>query len=209
MLSFWNSVTALRQIEFVTLLVTMIVPILCGTVLLTVHQRVKTLVNKTSVIQGVSYEGSVQRLENTNRALTHELQVAQKELTGLRTVTAPRQITESQESVIVEKLRGVRGAPVTVSAYAFEPECAAYAAAIAAVLRKSGWDVRLNKSSMNDFKGVTLSAVNLINRSLSGEHELAQAFAAASIELHQRQISPDSIAGPLQDGTLLVVVGRK
>jgi hypothetical protein len=209
MLTFWNSVTALRQIEFVTLLVAMIVPILCGTVLLSVHYRVKTLVNKTTVIQGVSYEGNVQRLENTNRALTHELQVAQTELAGLRHVTAPRQITESQEDIILEKLRGVQGSPVIVSAYAFEAESAAYAAAITAVLRKAGWEATMNKSSMNDFKGVSLGAVNVMHRSLPGEHELAQAFAAARMELHQRQIAPDTIAGQLQDGCLLVVVGRK
>ncbi len=209
MLMFWNSVAALRRIEFVTLVLTMLAPVLGGTVLLTLRYRVKSLINQSTESRGLSYEENVQRLELSNHQLRHDLEKAQTELGGLRQVTAPRQITESQQNLIVEKLRGIQAAPVIVSAYAFEAESAAYAAAITAVLRKAGWDASMNKASMNDFKGVSLDAINLLNRSISGEHELAQAFAAAQIELHQRQIAPDSIAGQLQDGCLLVVVGRK
>jgi len=209
MLTFWNSVTSLRQIEFATLLVAMIVPILCGTILLTVHYRVKTLVNKTTTIQGVSYEENVQRLENTNRALVQELRTAQIELGGLRHVTAPRQITISQENILLEKLRGVNASPVMVAAYAFEDESANYALQIAAALRKAGWEVTMNKASMNDFKGVSLGTVNLTRHPIHGLHELAQAFAEAHVDVHQREIPSDSIAGQLQDGSLLVVVGRK
>lgn len=208
-MTFWNSVAVLRQIEFVALLVTMIVPVLCGTVLLTVHYRVKALVNKTTVLQGSSYEESIQRLSNMNHALSQELQIAQTELGTLRHITAPRQITEFQENVLIEKLRGVTMAPVIVAGYTYEEESVAYAEQIAAALRKAGLDVTLNKASMNDFKGISLGTVNLMRRPINGLHELAQAFSAAHMELHQREISSDSIAGSLQDGSLLVVVGRK
>jgi hypothetical protein len=209
MLMFWNSVTVLRRIEFITLVVMMAAPILCGTVLLSVRYRIKSLLNQTNVSQGLTYEENVQRLETSNHELRRDLEKATRELSGLRDLTAPRLITESQQNLIIDKLRGVPSAPVLVSAYAFEAESAAYAAAITAVLRKAGWQATMNKSSMNDFKGVSLGAVNAMNRTISGEHELAQAFAAARIEVHQRQIAPDSIAGQLQDGSLLVVVGRK
>jgi hypothetical protein len=209
MMTFWNSVMVLRRIEVVALLATMIVPILCGTVLLTVRHRIKTLLNQTSESQGVSYEENVQRLQTKTHELGKELENAREELTALRRMTARRQITESQENILLEKLRSVKASPVIVAAYSFEEESAAYATEIAGVLRKANWDVTLNKASMNDFKGISLGSVNLANRPLTGLHELAQALMAAHVDLHQRDIAPESIAGSLQDGSLLVVVGRK
>ena len=103
----------------------------------------------------------------------------------------------------------MQASPVIVCAYSFEEESVAYATDIAEALRKAHWEVTLNKASMNDFKGIGLGSVNLTRQPLKGLHELAQAFAAAHIELRQRQIDPESIAGALQDGSLLVVVGRK
>ncbi len=209
MLAFWNSVAMLRQIEFVTLLIAMIVPVACGTLLLSVHYRIKSLVNKTTVIQGSSYEETLQRLENMNLSLRQELQMAQAQLGSLRHLTAPRQLSAQQAGILSEQLRGIQGSPVIVSAYAFEEESAAYATQIATALRNAGWVVTLNKASMNDFKGVTLSTVKITQKPTVGLHELAQAFSAAHLEVRQHQISPDSIAGQLEDGSLLVVVGRK
>jgi hypothetical protein len=209
MSAFWDSVADLRRIEFVLLLATMIVPVLCGTFLLSVRHRIKTLQTQTNESQGFSFHDNVQKLKTRNERLELELQGAQKELTKLRGVTAPRHLTESQENNVVERLQGVKAAPVIVSAYAFEDESAAYAAQIATALRKAGWQVSLNKSSMNDFKGVSLGTVNVMRRPLSGLHELAKALTAAGVDLHQREIAPDSVAGSLEDGSLLVVVGRK
>ena len=62
---------------------------------------------------------------------------------------------------------------------------------------------------MNDFKGVSLGSVNLMRRPLAGERELKDALAAAHVDVRQRDIAPETIAGSLQDGSLLVVVGRK
>jgi len=137
------------------------------------------------------------------------LETAQTELTALQHLAAPRQITAFQEDVLLDKLRGVKAAPVIVSAYAFEEESVSYATQIAAVLRKANWDVTLNKTSMNDFKGVSLGKINLMNQPVSGLRELSQALADAHLDLHQREIRQESIAGQLQDGCLLVVVGRK
>ena len=96
-------------------------------------------------------------------------------------VTAPREITESQENAILEKLAGVTMSPVIVAAYSTDPESAGYATQLAAVLRKADVEVTLTKGSMNDFKGVTLGTVNLMKQPLSGLHELAQAFMAACV----------------------------
>jgi len=208
-LAFWDSIAALRRAEFITVIVTMLVPLLSGTVLLTLRHRIKTLLNQTTQIQGAFYHDSVERLVEKNRALSHHLGTAGQELTMLRQVTASRQITPVQEDILLEKLRGVRAAPVTVAAYAFEEESASYAAEIAAVLQKAGWNVALNKSSMNDFKGISLGKIALMHQPLAGLHELAQAFTEAHLDLRQRDIHPDTIAGALQDGCLLVVVGRK
>ncbi len=209
MFSFWDSVTDLRRIEFIMILVAMITPLVCGTLLLSVRARMKALQTRSSQSQGFSYQENVKKLETQKRRLEAGLESSGHELTALRRVTAPRQITERQENILLEKLRGVQAAPVTVTAYAFEEESASYAAQIAAALRKAGWEVTLNKASMNDFKGISLGTVNLMRRPITGLHELAEAFTAAQLELHQREILPDSIAGPLQDGSLLVVVGRK
>ena len=209
MLAFWDSVADLRQIEFIVIVVAMIIPLVCGTFLLTVRARIKTLQTQSNQSQGFSYQENVKKLETQKRRLEAGLESSGHELSALRRVTAPRQITELQENILLEKLRGVQAAPVTVAAYAFEEESASYAAEIAATLRKAGWEVTLSKASMNDFKGISLGTVNLMRRPISGLHELAEAFTAAHLELHQREIPPDTIAGPLQDGSLLVVVGRK
>ena len=209
MLSFWDSISSLRQIEFIVIGVVMIVPLVCGSILFSVRHRIKTLQTQTSQSLGFSYQETVRKLEAQKHRLATGLESSGHEVAALRRINAPREITEQQENILVEKLRGVRAAPVTVSAYAFEDESAAYAAQIAGALRKAGWDVTLAKSSMNDFKGISLGTVNLMRRPINGLHELAEAFTAAHLELHQREIAPDSIAGSLQDGSLLVVVGRK
>jgi hypothetical protein len=209
MSALWDSVADLRRVEFVVLLVMMITPILCGTVLLSIRSRLKTLQTQSSESQGFSYQETTEKLHTKNARLERELESARKELASLRQVTAPRHITESQESIVIEKLHGVKAAPVIVSAYAFEEESAAYGAQIAAALRKAGWEVTLNKASMNDFKGVSLGTVNLMRRPLAGLRELAAALTAAHVDLHQREIAPESVAGSLEDGSLLVVVGRK
>jgi ribosomal protein L18E len=209
LLTFWESTAALRRIEFVTLIVTMIFPIVCSTVLLTIRHRIKSLQTVSSENQGAFYEDTVGRLEHKNRTVSEELTEAQVELKQLRRVAAPRQITSLQEDILLDRLRGIQASPVIVAAYAFEEECAAYAAQIAGVLRKAGWDVTLSKASMNDFKGISLGQVNLTHQSLTGLHPLAQAMTEAQMELRQREIKLDSIAGQLQDGSLLVVVGRK
>ncbi len=209
MLEFWDSVADLRRIEFVALLVGMITPVLCGTLLLTVRQRVKTLLTQSSQSQVFTHHENVEKLESQKQRLESSLASSQKELLTLRRVTSPRQLTEADESVLIEKLRTVKGAPVIVAAYSYEEESHAYAAQIAGALRQAGWDVTFNKASMNDFKGVSLGSVNLMRQPLAGLRELSDALAAAHVDLHQREIDPETIAGSLQDGSLLVVVGRK
>jgi hypothetical protein len=209
MLAIWESVTDLRRIEFIALLVGMITPVLCGTILLTVRQRVKTLIDQSNQSQTFAHHESVQKLETLKQRLESDLVNTQKGLSALRRVTAPRQLTQADGDLLIEKLRGVKAAPVIVSAYSFEEESYDYAEQIAGALRQAGWDVTLNKASMNDFKGVSLGSVNLMRKPLSGLRELAEALATAHVDVHQREIAPDTIAGSLQDGSLLVVVGRK
>lgn len=199
----------LRKCEFIIMLAVMVTPLVGGAMLLTIRQRIKTLQSQSFQSQGMSYQDQVQSLETKNDRLSQDLARARSELTSLRRMTAPRQITESQENILLEQLRGVKASPVIVSAYAFEEESASYAAEIAAALRKAGWQVIVNKASMNDFKGISLGTVNLTRQPLFGLHELAQAFTAAHMDLIQREIVPDTIAGRLQDGCLLIVVGRK
>jgi len=208
-MSFWDTVADLRRIEFIAILITMIVPLLSGTLILKIRHRIKTLQTLTSQNQGSTYQENIHGLGAENNRLSKELTSAHNELIMLRRINAPRHMTELQEQILIGQLRGVQAAPVIVAAYAFEDESAAYAAQIAAALRKANWTVTLIKASMNDFKGVSLGTVNEMRRPMTGQHELAQALTAAHVELHQHEISPDSIAGPLQDGSLLVVVGRK
>jgi hypothetical protein len=208
-MTFWESVSDLRRIEFIVILVTMILPIISGTVLLTIRQRIKTIHTQSTRNQGTTYQENVQALQEEKERQGRELANARGELSILRHVTAPRKITEAQEIALIDHLSGVKAAPVIVSAYAFEEESAAYAEQIVLVLRKAGWQASLNKTSMNDFKGISLGTINLTRKPIVGLHELAQAFTAARLELRQRETAPDSIAGQLQDGSLLVVVGRK
>jgi hypothetical protein len=209
MLAFWESVTDLRRIEFIALLVGMITPVLCGTILLTVRQRVKTLIDQSNQSQTFAHHESVQKLETLKQHLESDLANTQRGLSALRRVTAPRQLTQADGDLLIEKLRGVKAAPVIVSAYSYEEESYDYAEQIAGALRQAGWNVTLNKASMNDFKGVSLGSVNLMRQPLVGLRELGDALAAAHVDVHQREIVPDTIAGSLQDGSLLVVVGRK
>ena len=209
LMTFWESVAALRRAELVFLLITMIVPLVSGTLLLAIRHRIHTLQNIITHTQGAFYHDSVERLKSKNQTLGQTLNGAAVELTRLRHATAPRALSPLQEDVLIEKLSGVKASPVIVAAYAFEEESASYAEQIAGALRRAGWDVTVNKASMNDFKGISLGKVNLMNQPVTGLHELAQAFTEARLELRQRDIHPDSIAGALQDGALLVVVGRK
>jgi hypothetical protein len=206
---FWESVAALRRAEAITLVITMIVPLLSGSILFTLRHRIKTLQRQSLEIQEESHQGETERLARANRRLEQDLENVKKETSALRQMTAPRSLTPLQEDILLENLRGVQSSPVIVSAYAFEEESAVYAIQIAAVLRKANWDVTVNKASMNDFKGISFGTINLMHRPLSGMRELAQAFQRAHLDFRQRDILPDSIAGPLQDGSLLIVVGRK
>ena len=205
----WESVAALRRVEFVTLLITLIVPLLSGTVLLTLRQSIKTLQSDSSQNQISFYEERVGRLERQNHTFALELQQARGHINTLQTAVAPRQISPYQTDLLLDRLRGVKAAPVLVAAYAFEEESALYAADIAAVLRKAHWDVSLNKASMNDFKGISLTKIDLMHQPVAGLRELSDALTEAKIDVRPREIKPDSIAGSLQDGTLLIVVGRK
>src|ERR1700690_323707 len=108
MLAFWDSVTDLRRIEFIFLLIAMITPLVCGTFLLTIRHRIKTLQTQTIQSQGFSYQEKVKKLETQKRHLEAGLESTGHELSSLRRVTAPRQITENQENILVEKLRGVQ-----------------------------------------------------------------------------------------------------
>src|SRR5258708_25097019 len=149
MFSFWDSVADLRQFEHVFLLIIMIVPILCGTVVLSIRHRIKTLLTQSNESQGYTYSEHIQKLESRNRLWEKDLASTRKDLSNLRGLTAPRQLSAMQEDILLEKLRGIKAAPVIVSAYSFEEESAAYAQQIAAALRNAGWDVTYNKSSMN------------------------------------------------------------
>jgi hypothetical protein len=206
---FWDSVAALRKIEVLMILLSVGVPFFCGTVLFTVRHRIHHLLTRASETRGLSYQDNVERLENTNRLLSQDLKTAQGELSSLHRVLAPREISPAQEAVLLEKLSGVPGAPVILCSYALNEESAAYAEQLAGVLRKAGWSASLNRGSMNDFQGMTVGAVNLSGQKLPGSHELAQALLAASLDLRQVEVRPNSIAGRLEDGSLLVVVGRK
>ncbi len=208
-MAFWDNVLALRKIEFFTTLVMIVVPLLGGAVLLTLRHRIRFIQTETTETQGFSYQQTVEHLHSKTQTLDKELRHAKSQIGSLERITAPRQLSEAQQKQIVVQLRGVKASPVIVAAYAFEEESANYAGEIAGVLRKSGWDVSVKRASMNDFKGVSLGIVNLTQRPILGLRELAQAFEAAHVELHQRQISADSIAGQLDDGSILVVVGRK
>jgi hypothetical protein len=207
--TFWESVAALRRIEFITLVATMIFPVLSGTVLIGIRHRIKTLQAQSAHTEGSFHEDHVLRLENKNSDLVDDLERARRELAVLRRQTAPRQISPIQEDILLEKLRPVKAAPVIVAAYAFEEESASYAAEIAVVLRKAHWDVTFNKASMNDFKGISLGKINLMNQPVPGLRELLDAFTEARLDLRPHEIPPDSIAGQLQDGSLIVVVGRR
>lgn len=207
--TFWQSVPALRRVEFITLVATMVFPIISGTVLLTLRHRIKTIQSDTSHHQGEFYHDHIGNLKDRNHALAQELSNAQTELAILKRITAPRRVTPLQADIVVEKLHGVKASPVLITAYAFEEESAAYAREIADVLRAAGWDVTVNKTSMNDFKGMSLGKINLMNQPVSGLHELSEAFSAARIEVRPHEIRPDTIAGPMQDGSLLIVVGRR
>ncbi len=205
----WQSVADLRRIEVIILIITMIVPLLGGSVLLSLRYRIRTLIDRTTETQTAFYHDNVTHRDYTIEVLRNELHQAKGELTSFKSVHAPRQLTAAQEDILVEKLRGAKGAPVIVSAYAFEAESASYATQIAAALRKADWSVTVNKASMNDFKGISLGEIALMHQPLTGLHELAGAFTEAHLDLRQREISLDSIAGQLQDGSLLVIVGRQ
>jgi len=209
MMALWDSVTDLRQVEWVAVLVIMIAPLVGGTILLTARYRIKVLLNQAKASADYSQSENVKQLQDEIRHLDSELVNTRRELAALRQATAPRALSEAEERQIVAQLQGVKASPVIVCAYAMEDESYRYASQIAGALRQAGWEVTLNKASMNDFKGVTLGAVNLMQRPLLGQGELSNALRAAHVDLHPREVPQDSIAGPLQDGALLVVVGRK
>ncbi len=205
----WESVAALRRVEFVVLLVTIVVPVLSSSMVLTLRHRIKILQSRSSQTQGVFHQGEVSRLEDRSESLSDQLSQARRELAVLRQMTAPRQLSHYQEDLLLERLRGIKTSPVVVTAYAFEEESAVYAKQIAAVLRKANWEVTLNKASMNDFKGVAVSKIALMHQTVPGLRELTQAMTEAKLDIHPHDIHPDTIAGEVPDGTLLVVVGRR
>src|SRR5688572_9811187 len=127
-MTFWGSVTELRQIEYIALLITMIVPIVSGTILFTVRHRIKTIQTLSNQNQAASFRDNVHDLAMNKHQLIQELSTARKEVAALRRLTAPRQIDERQETILLERLRGVQASPVIVSAYAFEEESQSYAA---------------------------------------------------------------------------------
>ena len=122
MLAFWESVADLRRIELVVLLIGMFTPVICGTVLLTVRHRIKVILEQSNRSQLFSTSETVEKLEAHIKRLESNLTSSRQENVVLHRVTAPRQLTEDAGNRLVETLRGIKAAPVIVSAYAFEEE---------------------------------------------------------------------------------------
>lgn len=184
-------------------------PILFGSMLFTLRHRIRTLETHKNLNEALTYEEEVGQLRNAKHELTHELENMKSEMSDLKVIASPRELTEAEEKIILATLSDVKPTTVVISAYAFDDESAGYATQIGAVLRKAHWEVYFNKASMNEFKGITVTSFKKPFQELPGQRELAKAFLAAGLRLRQIRVRPDSIAGPLQDGAILIVVGSK
>lgn len=208
-MSFWESVLILRKIDTVATWITIAVPVVSALVMFTVRHRMRTLETQHSTQMTLSHDAEVRRLAEANRELHASLKHSGKEITSLKKIIEPRILTQSQADVILKRLEGVTPLPVVVAAYGFDEESAGYGEQIAAVLKDADWPVTYTKSSLNDFKGVSVNMVSVVPPQSPALYALVEAFTAARFDLRRFEVRTDSIADPIKDGSLIVVVGRK
>jgi hypothetical protein len=131
---------------------------------------------------------------------------AERALLELQERLAPRKLTENEIASLV-KVLSKQPNGVFISCKLLDQESCGFAEILASVFRRSGWEVIVNKTSLNSFSGFTVFA-NTAAETLLGLDAILLAFKEARIS-HRTNRLPEGSIGQFPGETLFIVVGTK
>lgn len=144
-----------------------------------------------------------------NMDVDQALEHLRGEMRDLKEKTAPRAFDEAQRAALVRALSADNGHQVTVASFLFDAESVSYGDLLTGVLIEAPWEVKHVKSSLYDFRGISVSNVTKYQKPLPGYFTLISALRAAGANLKSIPDRPNALNANIAEGTLLILVGRK
>jgi pyrimidine deaminase RibD-like protein len=140
-----------------------------------------------------------------------ELEKSKIEFERLRSEIEPRRITYDQRNTILYVLSTAVQRPtiVVIAPFLFDQESKNFAEQIGNVLKEAEWSIAINNTSVNDFKGISIACITAKQQPLPGYFELVNALKLAGINFSDYKMRDKSMMGPLNEGTILILVGRR
>lgn len=133
---------------------------------------------------------------------------AEQALLELQEKLKPRSLTSRQRSELIGVLSKDRGHRVFISCKMLDSESCGFADILTSAFLEAGWNVFPNKTSLNDFLGLTVFATTP-TETLSELETVRAAFKAAGITHRNDKVATNSIGQFPADAWVLIVVGRK
>jgi hypothetical protein len=135
------------------------------------------------------------------------LDQSRKELTELKSQTAPRHLSSEQKSVIMSSLGQSAPAPVTFVSRLMDGEGADFAKDLGDVFQQAGWRVAYNRSSLVDFQGVRFALVG-VEPTPPEVDVLLHSLVKAGISVTKQELKQEHVSGEMQAG-IAVFIGRR
>lgn len=123
--------------------------------------------------------------------------------------TAPWRLSPEQRKRILADLGPKPSSSVLIVCRLMDGESCDMAADLAAVLKGAGWIVvGPGENSLNSFFGIDVFSKSA-SGPLGGADRLFAALSAAGLPCRSELVPADSLGGPVSDGTICVIVGRR
>ena len=197
-MSWWGNADILNRAVFWLTVATIVSPFIFGLAALFVQNRAKTLEDQ-----------QLARLRATNESLVRDLESGKQQVANLERRTAPWRLSPEQRKRIFANLGERPSYPVLIICRLMDGESCDMATDIVTVLKDAGWTVvGPGANSLNSFFGVDVFSKSAAGP-LAGADRLLAALTAGGLPSRSEVVPADSLGGPVPDGTICVVVGRR
>ena len=143
----------------------------------------------------------------SSKASQEALASTKRELSILKTDTAPRKLTSEQKVSIIKALDSAASGSFTLVSRFMDDECRDFADQIAEVFEQHGWKITQNRTSLNDFKGFSFALVD-VDASLPEVDIAVGALRQAGFDFRNYPIPPASVIGGIPAG-FTIFVGKR
>lgn len=197
-MNWWNNVETLNRGVFWLTVAMIAAPFVFGLLALVVQNRAKALEDQR-----------LETLRMTNQSLAEDLQASKQQVAELERRTAPWRLSREQRERILSGLGSKPSSPVLVVCRLMDGESCDMAGDLASVLKAAGWTIiGPGANSLNSFFGVNVFS-NSASGPLPGADRLLAAFTAAGLPCLSEPVPANSLGGPVADGTICIIVGRR